>query len=93
MNAPQYFRRPPGWVTAVIVVAMLPALAFPTMLGLTPASPAGLVKLMVWGYPLYVLVTGWVAWYCYDQRPWLCWVLVGVMLLTHAAMWALVLTA
>lgn len=82
-------RRVPLWVNVLIVLCMLPALAFPQMLSMTVAGSP--VRTFVWLYPLYVLASGWFARICYPQRADLTWVLLAVLLLAHAAMWMLVL--
>ncbi|MCF0213622.1 MAG: hypothetical protein HUK13_04115, partial [Muribaculaceae bacterium] len=49
----------PLWVTVIIVIAMLPVLAFPSMLALSPSD--SLHNTMLWIYPFYVLMSGWLA--------------------------------
>ncbi len=80
--------RPPLWVIAIIVICMLPVLAFPTLLAETATdTPA---RIFAWFYPFYVIVSGICAYICWPRRPEVTWVLLVIMLLTHAAMWMLV---
>ncbi len=44
-------------------------------------------------YPLYVIAAAWIAWQSYPARRTLAWIILALMLLTHAAIWYLVLTA
>lgn len=83
-------RRVPLWVTAIIIVCVLPVIAFPAMLSETDAISENGMKLFLWLYPLYVAATAIIAWQCYGRRTLMTWVLLGLMLLTHAAMWLLV---
>lgn len=81
--------RIPAWVTVVIIICMLPVLAFPTMLSMTmPDSPA---RTFVWFYPFYVIASGVCARICWRQRRDVMWILLILMLLSHLAMWMLVL--
>ena len=79
----------PAWVTVVIIICMLPVLAFPTMLSMTmPDSPA---RTFVWFYPFYVIASGVCARICWRQRRDVMWILLALMVLSHLAMWMLVL--
>ena len=81
--------RIPAWVTVVIIICMLPVLAFPTMLSMTmPDSPA---RTFVWFSPFYVIASGVCARICWRQRRDVMWILLILMLLSHLAMWMLVL--
>lgn len=71
------------------IMAALPVLAYPAMISRLAdidAATMWLVRL----YPAYVLVAAVCAWICWSQRRAVAAVLVALMLLTHAAMWALV---
>ncbi|MDE6702678.1 MAG: hypothetical protein K2K00_03260, partial [Muribaculaceae bacterium] len=79
----------PAGVTGVIIICMLPVLAFPTMLSMTmPDSPA---RTFVWFYPFYVIASGVCARICWRQRRDVTWILLALMVLSHLAMWMLVL--
>lgn len=82
-------RRTPLWVTAVIIICMLPVLAFPSLLSMTGAD--SVARTFVWFYPFYVLGSGVCAWFCWPQRRDLMWILLVLMIISHAAMWTLVL--
>lgn len=79
----------PAWVTAVIIVCMLPVAAFPTLLSMS--APDSAARLFVWFYPAYVIAAGICARICWRQRRDVMWILLVTMLMSHAAMWALVL--
>ncbi len=81
------YTKAPLWLVIVTVIAMLPVLAFPMLLD----GPAGNqeTKALLWLYPLYVLVSGVCAVICYHQRPEVTWILLILMILSHAAMWIL----
>lgn len=79
----------PIWINILIIVCMLPLLAFPTMLTMTlPDSPA---RTFAWFYPFYVIASGVCARICWPQRRDLTWILLVLMILSHAAMWMLIL--
>ncbi len=81
-------RRRPVWMIIVIIVAMLPALAFPKLLAMT--APDSGQRTLVWLYPFYVAASGAFAWICWPERKEVSWVLIVLMLMTHAAIWLLV---
>lgn len=81
--------RVPALIIALIIAAMLPVVMFPCWLDRCPADSAGL-RTLLWCYPPYVLLTGVLAWMCWPERPYITWILIVILLLTHAAAWAMV---
>lgn len=80
--------RKPVWLIIIIILAALPVFAFPTILGLI--DPADTVaKTMAWFYLIYVVITAFFAWMCWPERKYVTWILIVIMLLSHAAMWGL----
>lgn len=79
----------PAWVYIVIIICMLPVVTFPTMLSLTTAGSAA--RTFVWLYPFYVIATGICARLCWPQRRDVMWILLALMILSHGAIWLLVL--
>jgi CDP-diglyceride synthetase len=80
----------PIWLTAIIIIAMLPLLAFPFMLTSTPSdSPA---RTLAWFYPAYLIGSAICARLCYPQRRELTWILIILMLLSDCSMWLLTTT-
>lgn len=77
------------WIKLIIIVAMLPVLAYPKMLA--DSNPeAGSDVTFLWIYPAYVLAAGICAWISWKKRPEITWILVVLLILTHVAMWILV---
>lgn len=83
-------RRAPLWVDAVIVVCMLPVFSLPWLLANCPAGDDGALNLLRI-YPLYVVASGWLAWISWSSRPYMTWILLVVMLLSHLAAFSLVM--
>lgn len=81
----------PWWVKVLIILCALPALAFPWILSGAPEK--GNVELWLWMYPVYVILSCICEWKAWGRRPEVTWILMGVMLLTHGAMWTLVTNA
>lgn len=79
----------PWWIILIIVVLMLPVVQMPALLANCPAE-VPMVKTLVWVYPVYVLVAGWLAYICYDRRRLMSFILMALMILTHIAVWLLV---
>jgi len=78
----------PRWMVAVIIIGTLPMLQFPMLLSSVPDVPV--VRALLWAYPFYCLVAAYLAWQCYPQRKALAWVLLALMVMSHAAVWMLV---
>lgn len=83
-------RRVPVWMICIIIAAMLPVFSFPAMLSAAGASASAGSKAFLWLYPFYVAATGLLAWQCYGRRSEMSWILIALLVLSHAAMWALV---
>lgn len=80
--------RVPWWMYVVIVLCMAPGLCFPWAISL--ASEGGpVVKALVWLYPAYVLLSGLLAWLCYGRRTVLTWIVLILLVLSHAGMYTL----
>lgn len=78
----------PAWVKVLIIVCALPVLALPWLLSLCPEDSTA--ETFVWLYPAYVLLSAFLAWKVWPARHLLAYILLAVMLLTHAAMYILV---
>ena len=85
-------RKPPLWMTLLIIVVSLPLFSFPWLLGaIRPSAMADAVKTFVWIYPFYMLLSSWLAWRAWGRRLEVTWILLAVMVLTTAAIFMLVL--
>lgn len=82
------YERAPRWVVVVAVIAALPATQMPMLLSSCP--DVGGARTLLWIYPFYTLLAAWLAVACYPRRPYMTWILLALMLLTHVAMWMLV---
>lgn len=83
-------QKTPLWFKILALVLMLPVFGLPTLLsGLDGAENA--VRLLVWLYPAYVILSGICALLCYRSRPELAWILLILMLLSHAGVYYLAL--
>ena len=76
--------RTPWWMGMIIAAMMIPALILPFSMNGISDDPT--VKYLTYFYPAYVIATGICAWMCYPQRKTLAWILLVLMLLSHAAM-------
>lgn len=78
----------PLWFKVIVLVCALPVLAFPFLLADAPEG--GSARTLMFLYPAYVIGSAICALICYGQRPEVSWILLVLMLLTHAAMWILI---
>lgn len=74
----------PLWAKLLIIFAALPVCAYPWMLAHTDEDSGTLTFL--WLYPFYVLASAICAWICWLDRREVSWILIILMLLTHAGM-------
>ena len=83
-------RRVPLWMWAVIILAPAPGLGSPPMLAtISGATATPMVRGLMWLYPAYVLVSALLAWQCYGRRTVLCWIIIVLLLLSHACIYYL----
>lgn len=81
--------RAPWWVTALIILLVLPAGQTPVLLDNAPAG-VPFVRTLIWIYPFYVFVAAYLAYLCWNRRRVMSWILMALLVLTHCAMWMLV---
>lgn len=74
----------PKWVTTLIIIFTLPIFALPTLLSQCP-SEASAIRTLIWIYPFYMVLSAYLAWRTYQQRPYLTWILLAVMILSSIA--------
>lgn len=73
----------------IALLCCLPLLGAPELIGRCPTE--GSAKTFVMLYPIYVVLTAYLAVKSYPERPTLAWILLALLLLTHAAIWLLIL--
>ena len=79
----------PAWVTLLIVIFTLPIFTLPSLLDMCAPGDSAM-KTLVWIYPFYMILSGFLAWRTYPARPYLTWILLAVMILTSVAIHILV---
>ena len=75
--------RRPLWVTAVTLLALSPLALFPLLLHHIEPGMMIFAKL----YIPYAIFTAVLAWLCWPRRRDMFWILIVLLLLSHAAMW------
>ncbi|WP_289752246.1 hypothetical protein [uncultured Duncaniella sp.] len=78
----------PLWMTVIIIIFLLPIFAFPILLANLPTGDEA-VRLFVWIYPFYMVLSAWLAWNAYPRRSYISWILLILMGLSTAAVWTL----
>lgn len=78
----------PLWVTIIIILCSLPVFGLPSLLAAAPAG--GELKMLIWFYPAYVVVSAICAWLCYPSRKAITWILLILMILSHVSIYMLV---
>ena len=79
----------PKWVTFLIIIFTLPIFTLPSLLAQCPPDAGG-TRTLVWIYPFYMILSAYLAWRAYVQRPYVTWILLALMILSSIAMQILV---
>lgn len=79
----------PLWVRILILILLLPVFSTPALLSALPQGHEEW-RTIVWCYPFYLLVSGWLAWITYSTRQTVSWILMVLMVLSTVAIWMLV---
>lgn len=78
----------PLWAKLLIIASALPVLAYPWLLSASAADTEE--RTFLWFYPIYVVASVICAWICWPERREVYWILIVLMLLTHAAIFFLI---
>lgn len=78
-------RKPPRYILVIVILLMLPLVAFPWILSTTEAEYKTLVAM----YPVYVFATGVLSYQCYVSRRELFYILLVLLIMSHVAIWLL----
>lgn len=78
----------PLWAKIVIIVAALPVLAYPWLLSASAADSEE--RTFLWFYPIYVVASVICAWICWPDRREVSWILIIIMLFSHASILLLI---
>lgn len=81
--------RAPWWLIMLIILLVLPAGQTPVLLDNAPAG-VPIVRTLIWIYPFYVFVAGYLAYACWQRQRIMTWILLMLLVLTHIAMCMLV---
>ncbi|MDE6417534.1 MAG: hypothetical protein K2K68_11000 [Duncaniella sp.] len=79
----------PTWVKILIIILLLPVFSTPALLSALPQGHEEW-RTIVWCFPFYLLMSGWLAWISYNSRQTVAWILMVLMVLSTAAVWMLV---
>ncbi|MBD5321328.1 MAG: hypothetical protein K2G27_05090 [Duncaniella sp.] len=79
----------PKWVTFLIIIFTLPVFTLPSLLAQCQPD-AQATRTLVWIYPFYMLLSAYLAWRAYVQRPYVTWMLLAIMILSSIAVQILV---
>lgn len=82
-------RKPPFWFCLIVAVAVLPSFLFPTFFAIGGETKAAIDEFILYGFPIYLIVSALLAYLCYAERRVLSWILTAVMYLTDIAMYLL----
>lgn len=87
-NKPMPPHHTPWWMWLIIILCMAPGLSFPLFSSLIQ-SGVPMVRALTWLYPVYVALSGFLAWQCYGRRTVMTWIILILLLLSHACFYYL----
>lgn len=79
-------KKPSLFFIIILAIAALPAILFPTFLMMSEELPYIIDRFILYGFPVYLIVSALLAWLCYPLRTTMAWILVIVMVLSDLAM-------
>lgn len=79
----------PLWVKILIIILLMPVFSTPALVSTLPPDHQEW-RSIIWGYPFYLILSGWLAWKSYPARPAVAWILMILMVMSSAAIWMLV---
>lgn len=82
-------RKAPAWFCIIVAIAVLPSLLFPTFYEIGMDEKSLIDKFILYGFPIYLIMSAILAVLCYVTRRTMAWILAVVMYLTDIAMWLL----
>ncbi len=75
-------------MAAVIILCVLPGLLFP--FAVAGVSESSTLKTLLWLYPAYSLLSGFLAWQLYRfRRTVMCWIILVLLVLCHTGLYLL----
>ncbi len=81
-------RTTPVWLTLLVVVLTLPGLFYPLTIS-EQAHIYPIAKGLMFFYPVYSLISGFLAWLCYRQRAVLTWIILVLLIMSHACFYTI----
>ncbi|MFG6386524.1 MAG: hypothetical protein K1V80_08650 [Muribaculaceae bacterium] len=80
-------QRAPWWFTLLLIIIVLPGMAFIPQASAILEDARWLGTSYVgWLYPVYILLSAVIAWVCYPQRRTIAWILVALIVITMAGL-------
>lgn len=72
----------------IVIASALPLAGYPWLLSACPAYDP--YKTLVALYPVYVVLSSALEWLCWPARKTVAWILIALLWLSHAAIYALI---
>ena len=83
-------RQTPLWFIVLLIVMALPLAAWPSLMSVQTDTDNDTVSTLIMIFPIYAVLSLYLAYRSYGRRSDLSWVLLAVSLLSYAAVAALV---
>ncbi len=78
------YKRPPWWMTIVILVMLLPLFSWPMVIASLPAADDGNNwKMLIYIFPIYAILSAYYSYRCYMERRELSIILLALLLLAY----------
>lgn len=83
-------RQTPLWFIVLLIVMALPLAAWPSLMSVQTETDNDTVSTLIMVFPVYAVLSLYLAYSSYGRRTDLSWVLLTILLLSYAAVAALV---
>ena len=81
---------PRGFKT-VVYISLLPVLLWPLLMVKSDTLQTGTERFLALAMPVYAIASGYLAHRCYEERPYVAWVILAVLWLAYLAFACMVL--
>ena len=69
----------------VVYISLLPVLLWPLLMVKANSLQSGTERFLMLAMPVYAIASGYLAHRCYEERPYVAWVILAVLWLSYIA--------
>jgi hypothetical protein len=85
MSKKNNIKRPPLWFIIVVIATIVPIVLWPALLSHVNEFADETKRFLILSLPVYSILTGYIAYRCYMERPYIAWILIILAWLSYIA--------